>query len=74
MRNPERIEPFLMEVAQIWKKNFPDWRFGQLFCNLQRATRCDMFFFEEDEMVKVLKMFAAGEDPEKIWDEKINQA
>jgi len=29
MRDPKRIDPFLAELAKLWKKN-PDLRFGQL--------------------------------------------
>ncbi len=28
MRDINRIEPFMNEVAGIWKEKFPDWRFG----------------------------------------------
>ena len=33
MRDINRIEPFMNEVAGIWKEKFPDWRFGQLMSN-----------------------------------------
>lgn len=33
MRNKDRINPFLSEFGEIWKKSFPDWRFGQLCSN-----------------------------------------
>lgn len=33
MRDPARIEPFLEELAALWKQH-PDWRFGQLVYNV----------------------------------------
>lgn len=33
MRNLERIDVFTSELNRIWKKHFPDWRFGQLMSN-----------------------------------------
>jgi hypothetical protein len=33
MRNPNRIRPFLDELAKAWEK-YPDMRFGQLLVNM----------------------------------------
>ena len=33
MRDVNRIVPFMETLAQIWKDNLPDWRFGQLMYN-----------------------------------------
>ena len=33
MRNKERIDTFTWEFAEIWKRSFPDLRFGQLCMN-----------------------------------------
>lgn len=33
MRSPERIDPFLQQLGEIWKQA-PDLRFGQLILNL----------------------------------------
>jgi hypothetical protein len=62
MRDPERIDAFCKELAEVWKKSFPDWRFGQLFNNLQRAAGSDLFYFEEDDMMKLIKVFASFEE------------
>lgn len=58
MRDPKRIDDFCDELAEIWKEHFPDWRFGQIFNNLQRAVGGDLFYIEEDEMIKLLEEFA----------------
>ncbi len=33
MRDPDRISKVLKEVEKIWRLH-PDWRLGQLLCNL----------------------------------------
>ena len=55
----ERIDPFLEELGRFWKKH-PDWRFGQLMCNLDRRYRaqhngCDFFCLEEDDFLAFLE-------------------
>lgn len=55
MRNPDRIDEFCKELAQIWKTNVPDWRFGQLICNVFSTLNEDPFFPEEDRMIKIFK-------------------
>lgn len=55
MRDPERIDKFLVELGERWKK-VPDWRFGQLICNIPFDK--DPFFIEEDEfLASVDKLF-----------------
>lgn len=55
MRDPKRIDKFLAQLGEYWKK-VPDWRFGQLICNIP-FTR-DPFFLEEDEFLnEVDKLF-----------------
>lgn len=58
MRDPERIEVFCDKLAEIWRENFPDWRFGQIFNNIQRDVGCDLFYVEDDEMLNLLEDFA----------------
>ena len=55
MRNPDRIDDFCKELAQIWKSNVPDWRFGQLICNVFGSMGVDPFFPEEDKMIKIFE-------------------
>ena len=33
MRNPDRIPQVLAEIERMWQR-YPDWRLGQLICNL----------------------------------------
>ena len=55
MRNPERIKEFCNELAEIWETNVPQWRFGQLICNVFGTLNEDPFFPEEDKMIKIFK-------------------
>lgn len=58
MRDPDRIKPFCDEFAGLWSKH-PDLRFGQIMSNIARYVqmehRKDMFFMEEEELMKVIK-------------------
>ena len=54
MRDIDRIKPFLDEFGEIWKTNFPDWRFGQLMCNLQSYVGSDLFYCEENKILEIL--------------------
>lgn len=58
-RPVERIDSFLEELGRFWKKH-PDWRFGQLMCNLDRRYRTehngnDYFYLEEDQFLEFLE-------------------
>lgn len=57
MRNPNRIDDFCKELAKIWKTNVPDWRFGQLICNVFGEMNEDPFFPEEDRMIEIFRKF-----------------
>ena len=50
MRDPERIDRMLKLLEAIWKAN-PDWRFGQLVCNVHPDMRKanPMLFHTRDE-------------------------
>lgn len=52
MRNPERIKEFCNELAEIWEANVPQWRFGQLICNVFGTLNEDPFFLEEDRLME----------------------
>ena len=66
IRNPERIDVFTSELNRIWKKYFPDWRFGQLMSNFlgfvagQKQT--NIFFPEESEMLTYLKEYCGEKE------------
>lgn len=71
MRDPNRIDKFCNELAAIWKSNAPDWRFGQLISNFEywlKGKEIDMFFPEENEMLRLFKEFL-GVNEEKLDDD-----
>lgn len=60
MRDKNRIDEFCNELANIWKLNASDWRFGQLMINVlgkMQSEGRDPFFPEEDEMIKYIKNY-----------------
>ena len=62
MRNPERIKEFCNELAEIWETNVPQWRFGQLICNVFGTLNEAPFFPEEDRMIKIFKDYFNNND------------
>ena len=66
MRDPNRLDSFYNTMRKIHRKTFPDWRVGQLMSNffgwLYSEKKIDLFFPEEDEMLKYFKEFAGVED------------
>lgn len=62
MRDPNRLDTFYAAIRNIHRTTFPDWRFGQLMSNffgwLYETKKIDLFFPEEDEMLKYFKEFA----------------
>lgn len=62
MRDVERLDMFYDEMKSIHKKHFQDWRFGQLCSNffgwLAYKHGVDLFFPEEDRMIKYLREYA----------------
>ena len=65
MRDINRLDKFYDELKEIHKKNFPDWRFGQLIVNVladwQAKTKRDIFFPEEDEMIRIFRDYVNEE-------------
>lgn len=61
MRNKNRIAPFLKRLEKIWK-DVPDWRFGQLMCNVLNSMGTDPFFIEDEEMIKYFEDYFKGEN------------
>lgn len=57
MRDPKRIKKFCDELAEIWEAQCPDWRFGQLMCNVLGSDGLDPFFKEEDKMLALFKKY-----------------
>ena len=55
MRDINRLDDFYDELKIIHKECFPDWRFGQFMCNLERWLQAnkgltDIFYIEEYEI------------------------
>lgn len=58
MRNPNRIEPFMKELAEIWKKSASDMRFTQFIMNVLgeiQSRHGDCFFLEDENFMEYLK-------------------
>ena len=62
MRDPNRLDSFYDELKKIHKEYFPDLRFGQLMSNffgwLASEKKVDLFFPEEEQMIKYIRWFA----------------
>ena len=60
MRDPNRIQTFCNELANLWRK-VPDWRFGQFISNVLGAyvaeTRRDIFFPEDEDLMAFMKKY-----------------
>jgi len=58
MRDPKRIDEFCEELKKMWQQVL-DWRFGQLMSNalgeVYVKENRDIFFIEDDKMLKDLK-------------------
>lgn len=64
MRDPKRINVFCNLLREKWSI-VPDWRFGQLMSNFLSCvvgTHEDIFFIEDDEMMKLLEEFFTKKD------------
>lgn len=56
MRDPKRIRVFCNQLADLWEL-VPDWRFGQLICNVFGKLCVDPFFPEDDKMMEHFKNY-----------------
>ena len=55
MRDPNRIRKTLTLLEKFWDY-VPDWRLGQVICNIGRwAGYSDPFFLEDDKLVEILE-------------------
>ena len=61
MRDPNRIDEVLAVLKENWEK-VPDWRLGQLICNLQSAAGNDLFYVEDDQFVELINRYFNGEN------------
>lgn len=62
MRDKHRIEPFLVELGELWEK-YPDLRFGQLVMNLQAIANkdSDLFYMEDGQILEAIRSFGGKE-------------
>ena len=63
MRDPNRIDPIIDTVKEIWKK-YPDMRFGQLICNIFSSpnfNKIDIWFCEDNIMLENLEKILKDE-------------
>ena len=56
MRKVERIDDFLKEVGDYWKKH-PDLRFFQVIHGVTNGGKIDTFYMEEEEALELFKNF-----------------
>lgn len=63
MRDPDRIPDFCDKLANVWS-NVPDWRFGQLICNVFGISKKDPFYMEEDEILKLFEDYFKPDERE----------
>ena len=59
MRDPNRIPIVLDKLKEFWEQ-YPDWRFGQLFNNLQSIIGHDMFYMEDEMLIDFLDSLMKG--------------
>ena len=52
MRDPNRIQPILDDLGNVWRAH-PDMRLGQLLVNLV-AVDSDLYFVEDEALDKTL--------------------
>ena len=61
MRDIKRIRKFCNRLANAWER-VPDWRFGQLMCNILGSMGKDPFFPEDDEMIEFIEEYVGIDD------------
>lgn len=54
MRDPNRMEPVLEKILEIWRR-YPDLRFMQLIDWIQSRASDDMYYTEDNELIKILE-------------------
>ena len=76
MRDPDRITDFMQRLHDIWQQECPDWRFGQLICNVFSQLDFDPFLLEDNQMIYEIKRYFnlvnTSEDPIAVHKELIH--
>jgi hypothetical protein len=60
MRDINRIRTFCNELADIWEKECPDWRFNQLVLNIINSELMEYalpFYVEDEKMMEYIREF-----------------
>ena len=64
MRDPNRLDEFYDKLKELHKEFLPDIRFGQFCSNffgwLYQEKKIDLFFPEEDAMIKYIEEYCKG--------------
>lgn len=64
MRDPNRLDEFYDKLKELHKEFLPDIRFGQFCSNffgwLYQEKKIDMFFPEENVMIKYIEEYCKG--------------
>lgn len=60
-RDPKRLDEIYTELKELHKENVPDWRIGQLICNIQRAYGNDLFYVEDSQLLSLLHKYFYGD-------------
>lgn len=67
MRDPDRMTDFMQRLRDIWQQECPDWRFGQLICNVFSQLDFDPFMLEDNQMLyefeRYFNLVDENEDP-----------
>jgi hypothetical protein len=51
MRDPKRIPVTMNDIMHVWER-FPDLRLGQLISSAMHGCGVDLYYIEDDELVK----------------------
>ena len=62
-RDPKRITPTLDIIKQIWKMH-PDLRLSQLILNVKKPEEFDLYYVEDDELIKRITKLYSGDSQE----------
>lgn len=57
MKSPKSKKEILEKFGEIWETEVPEWRFGQLICNLKRRYDDTLFYLDDDELLEKMTIF-----------------
>lgn len=65
MRDPNRIYPLCLKIAELWEQTCPDLRFMQLMSNFAVWYGAHPFYMEDDVFMEKFREFVNGINPNK---------